>query len=67
MRTDSRQNFTFMLNKARMYPPGTFVNENYEGYQEGNQIAYYFGDDQYVWFIETAVTRTEYRWRSHLS
>ena len=52
------------LNKAKTYSPGTFVNEEYAGYQEGNQIAYYFGDDQYVWFIESAVMITEYRWRS---
>ena len=52
-----------MLDKARTYSPGTFVNEDYTGYQEGNQTAYYFGDDQYVWFIENAVTTTEYRWR----
>jgi hypothetical protein len=53
-----------MLNKARTYSPGTFVNGEYAGYQEGNQIAYYFGDDKYVWFIETAVMTTQYRWRS---
>lgn len=53
-----------MLNKARTYSPGTYVNGEYAGYQEGNQIAYYFGDDKYVWFIESAVMTTQYRWRS---
>ena len=53
-----------MLNKARTYSPGTYVNEEYAGFQEGNQIAYYFGDDQYVWFIESAVMTTQYRWRT---
>lgn len=53
-----------MLNRARTYSPGSFVNEEYAGYQEGNQIAYYFGDDQYVWFIESAVMTTQYRWRT---
>ena len=54
---------TAMLSNAAQYQPGTFINGEYAGYQEGTATAYYFGDDKYVWFIENANRMTEYRYR----
>lgn len=44
------------LEQARRFEPGTVVRgvlEHYEGYQYGTATAYYFGDDKYVWFVES--------------
>ncbi len=52
-----------MLSYAVQYEPGTFIKGDYAGYQKGTTTAYSFGDDKYVWFIESAEERTEYRYR----
>ena len=52
-----------MLKYAVKYEPGEHIEGEYAGYQCGNTTAYSFGDDKYVWFIESTVTRTEYRYR----
>ncbi len=52
-----------MLEDAVKVEPGSFVTGEYEGYQMGNTIAYMFEDEPYVWFIESTVTQTEYRFR----
>lgn len=44
------------LEQAKRFEPGTVVRgvlEHYEGYQYGTSTAYYFGDDKYVWFVES--------------
>lgn len=57
---------------ATAFPPdGSFVElslngEIYSGYQMGTSTAYNFGDDMIIWFIESAVTQTEYRYRDAL-
>ena len=51
------------LNSAVAYPEGTFINGDYSGYQMGHSTAYSFGDDKYVWFIESTDEVTEYRAR----
>ena len=48
---------------AVQYEPGTFINGDYAGYQKGTTTAYSFGDDKYVWFVESTEERTEYRYR----
>lgn len=60
------------MNSASEYPPnGDFITlvyngDSYQGFQMGNSIAYIFGDDNKVWFIESEeyTTITEYRYRS---
>ncbi len=52
-----------MLAYATTYEPGEYIEGEYSGYQKGTTTAYSFGDDKYVWFIESPVTRTEYRFR----
>lgn len=52
-----------MLSYAVQYEPGEFIKGDYAGYQKGTDTAYSFGDDKYVWFIESTVERTEYRYR----
>lgn len=49
---------------ATTYEPGTFIKGEYAGYQCGTSTAYYFGDDKYVWFVESVEYATEYRYRS---
>ena len=49
---------------AKSYEPGTLIKGEYAGYQRGTTTAYNFGDDKYVWFVESAVYTTEYRYRS---
>ncbi len=44
-----------MLANANTYEPGSLVLGEYAGYQEGTDTAYSFGDDKYVWFIESIV------------
>ena len=51
------------LSNAVKYQPGTFISGDYAGYQEGSTTAYYFGDDKYVWFVESTNRTTEYRYR----
>ena len=43
----------------------SYGGEIYRGYQMGTSTAYNFGDDKYVWFIESEDTQavTEYRYR----
>ena len=44
------------LANAQQFEPGVLVKgllDNYMGYQYGTTTAYYFGDDKYVWFIES--------------
>lgn len=45
----------YMLSQARTYEPGVLIQGDYAGYQKGTDTAYYFGDDKYVWFIESPV------------
>ena len=45
---------------------GSYVLEGYGGYQKGSGTAYYFGDDKYVWFIESRAEKTLYRYRDLL-
>ena len=52
-----------MLSSAVQYEPGEFIKGTYAGYQKGTDTAYSFGDDKYVWFIESTVERIEYRYR----
>lgn len=60
------------MDSASEYPPnGDFITlvyngDSYQGFQMGNSIAYNFGDDNKVWFIESEeyTTITEYRYRS---
>ena len=62
------------MTTAKSFPPdGSFVilfynNESYEGFQMGNSMAYNFGDDNKIWYIESedySVT-TQYRYRDLL-
>ena len=52
-----------MLSYAVQYEPWEYIKGEYAGYQCGSDTAYSFGDDKYVWFIENAEERTEYRYR----
>ena len=69
--TYGEKHFTRYVPLSDFYPiktfePGSFVSdvmENYTGFQKGNTTAYYFGDDKYVWFIESIDQYTEYRYR----
>ena len=45
----------YMLTYAKTYAPGTLIKGDYGGYQRGTSTAYSFGDDKYVWFIESIV------------
>ena len=62
------------MEQATSYPPNgdyitiAFGGETYEGLQLGNSTAYNFGDDKYLWYIESkaATTVTEYRYRDAL-
>lgn len=60
--------------KLTRYPPdGNFIKlecggESYEGFQMGNTVAYNFGDDNKLWFVESKETEvldeyTYYRYR----
>lgn len=51
------------LRSATEYAEGTFINTSYAGYQMGKGTAYNFGDDKYVWFINSTVQTKEYRYR----
>ena len=44
----------------------SYNGETYAGYQKGTKTAYNFGDDKYVWYVDSAVTGTvtEYRYRT---
>ena len=44
-----------MLADAKTYEPETLIQGEYGGYQKGTETAYSFGDDKYVWFIESPV------------
>ena len=44
-----------MLANAKTYEPETLIQGEYAGYQKGTETAYSFGDDKYVWFIESIV------------
>ena len=44
-----------MLSNAKTYEPGSLIKGEYAGYQKGTDTAYSFGDDKYVWFIESIV------------
>ncbi len=44
-----------MLANAKTYEPETLIQGEYAGYQKGTETAYSFGDDKYVWFIESPV------------
>ena len=44
-----------MLADAKTYELGSLIKGDYAGYQEGTETAYSFGDDKYVWFIESPV------------
>ena len=52
-----------MFSYAVQYEPGTFIKGDYAGYQKGTTTAYSFGDDKYVWFVESVEEKTEYRYR----
>ena len=52
------------LSYAKTFAPGTLITGSYGGYQKGTSTAYNFGDDKYVWFIQSPVYVTEYRFRS---
>ena len=52
------------LSNAVKYEPGVYIYGDYPGYQEGTSTAYYFGDDKYVWFVESTQRTTEYRYRT---
>lgn len=43
------------LSSAKTYEPGSLITGDYAGYQQGTDTAYSFGDDKYVWFIESPV------------
>ena len=45
----------YMLSNAKTYEPGTLITGDYGGYNKGTSTAYSFGDDKYVWFIESVV------------
>ena len=45
----------YMLSYAKTYEPGTLIKGDYPGYQKGTDTEYSFGDDKYVWFIESPV------------
>ena len=45
----------YMLSYAKTYAPGVLIKGDYGGYQRGTTTAYNFGDDKYVWFIESVV------------
>lgn len=45
----------YMLYYAKTYEPGMLINGDYAGYQKGTDTAYSFGDDKYVWFIDSPV------------
>ncbi len=45
----------YMLSYAKTYEPGVLIKGDYAGYQKGTDTAYSFGDDKYVWFIESPV------------
>ena len=63
------------IDSATSYPAdGSYIKlsyggETYEGLQVGNSTAYNFGDDKYVWFIQSEEydTVTEYRYRDRLN
>ena len=52
------------LDRATKYQPGLLIPGDYTGYQKGSDVAYYFGDDKYVWFIESFDPVIEYRYRN---
>lgn len=64
----------WQMQYAIVYPPdGSFITlrdsntgEVYNGFQMGTDNAYYFGDDLKVWFIESEVYGTFYRYRDLL-
>ena len=51
------------LESAKTYSEGIMIGGEYNGYQMGSGLAYKFSDDKYVWFIESPVSVTEYRYR----
>lgn len=51
------------LNAAKIYHEGELITGDYAGYQCDRADAYYFGDDKYVWYIESVDEVTEYRCR----
>ena len=51
------------LNAAKVYHEGELVTGDYRGYQRDRADAYFFGDDKYVWYIESIDEVTEYRCR----
>lgn len=61
----------WQMDYATIYPPnGDFIvlrdsaqDKTYEGYQLGRTEAYNFGDDLYIWFIESPVYGQVYRYR----
>lgn len=53
-----------LLRNAQRYEPGACITGDYSGYQRGTTTAYYFGDDKYVWFIESEQQVREYRYRN---
>ncbi len=44
-----------MLANAKAYESETVIQGEYAGYQKGTETAYSFGDDKYVWFVESPV------------
>ena len=54
------------LNGAAVYHEGAMITGEYAGYQCGRSDAYFFGDDKYVWFIESTDEVTEYRYRQRM-
>jgi len=71
----TRKVSALQMELATSYPPNgdfiilSFGGETYEGFQMGNSIAYNFGDDNKVWFIESEeyTTVNEYRYRYLMS
>ena len=53
------------LSNATVYYPDSknVYNGKHPGYQDGTTIAYGFSDDEFMWFIASEVTVTEYRYR----
>ena len=53
------------LSSATVYYPDSkkVYNGKHPGYQDGTTVAYGFADDEFMWFIASEVTVTEYRYR----
>ena len=53
------------LAAATIYSPDSrnVYNGKHPGYQDGTTIAYGFKDDEFMWFIRSKDTVTEYRYR----